>query len=90
MLERQFIFVRNPLDAGKTKFSPLNLQIVQKFTAFNDKRCGRFAVNFFSPLFTANLTLFFNQTSTRVLVLCLFNLISVFANLIQLSLSCGD
>ena len=36
-------------------------------TAFNAKGCGRFAMKkIFSPPFTANLTLFFDQTSTRV------------------------
>ena len=39
------------------------LQNFTTFTAFNDKRCGRFAVKkaFFSPLFPANVTLLFWQ-----------------------------
>ena len=60
----------------KKKFSPQNsTQFLQKliaFSAFNAKRCGRFAVKkvFFSPLVTANLTLFFVKTSTRVITPC--------------------
>ena len=52
-----FFFVRNPVNAVK-----------KLFTAFNAKRCGRFAMKkvlFFSPRFNANLTLFFDETSTR-------------------------
>ena len=62
---REFsFFVRNPVKAVKKNVSTLKSQ---KFTAFNTKRCGCFAVKktFFSPLFTANLTLFFGPTSTR-------------------------
>ena len=49
------------MNAVKKKISPLKAQ------KFNAKRCGCFAVNkvFFSPVFTANLTLFLDQTSTR-------------------------
>ena len=66
-----FFFVKNPVNAVKRNFSTLNsTQILQKFTAFtafSAKRCGCFAVKkVFSPLFTANLTLFFDKTSTRV------------------------
>ena len=71
-LVRQLFFVRFPVKAVKKNFSPQNsTQFLQKFTAFsafNAKRCGRFAVKkiFFSALFTANLTLFFDKTSIRV------------------------
>ena len=64
-------FVRIPVKAVKKNFSPQNsTQFLRKFSAFsafNAKRCGRFAVKkvFFSPLFTANLTIVFDKTSTR-------------------------
>ena len=69
----QFLFCKNSGECGKKNYSPQNsTQFLQKFTAFsafNAKRCGRFAVKkvFFSPLFTANLKLFFDETSTRVI-----------------------
>ena len=63
-----FFFVRIPVDAVK-KNSTQFLQKFTAFSAFNAKRCGRFAVKkVFSPLFTANLTLFFVKTSTRATV----------------------
>ena len=59
---RQFLFCKKSGECGEKKISP------QKFTPFNAKRCGCFAVKnvFFSPLFTGNLTVFFYHTSTRV------------------------
>ena len=59
-----FFFVRSPVNAVKNNFSPLK---TAKFTAFNAEKmlayCGD--KSFFSPLFTANLTWFFDRTSTR-------------------------
>ena len=50
------------------KISALKSEILQIFTALIGKRCGCFMVKIvlFSPLLTANLTFFSDQTSTRV------------------------
>ena len=59
-----FFFVTKPVNAVKRNFSPLNsTQIFQKitaFTAFNAKRCGRFAVK----------KVFFHRYSPLILHFC--------------------
>ena len=67
---RQLLFRKKSCEGGE-KNSPLKTANLTKIHCFHRKKmraiCGE---NFFSPPFTAILTLFFDQTSTRVVTQC--------------------